>query len=250
MIDQDYFFHISETKQFKEAISKAEDFVLQAFRACNTPCLNLSAGKDSVAMLAIVDTVAKRINRQYTIWSHVSDASFPETENIINECAVITKRRTILDRSPVSAFDLISQKRYEQQFGKKGVFFDAIRKNVSENNFDLCFVGVRADESKRRLKACRVHGHLFETKVPCKQLISYPLIWMKTDFVFAAIISNNYPLHPIYNMKHEKGYSKIRLGYVTAKDLTHMGTVVFLKRNYPEIFNKLSSAYPIIRTYV
>ena len=58
------------------------------------------------------------------------------------------------------------------------------------------------------------------------------------------------PLHPIYEKWHDKGFEKIRLGYITAQDLQELGTVVFLKKNYPEIFNKLSKFNPNVRKYV
>jgi len=42
---------------------------------------------------------------------------------------------------------------------------------------------------------------------------------------------------------------KIRLGYVTARDLVEHGTVVFLKENYPELFRKLLRAFPEMGRY-
>lgn len=42
----------------------------------------------------------------------------------------------------------------------------------------------------------------------------------------------------------------IRLGYITSKDLLDRGTAVFLKLNYPDIYDKLMERFPEIRNHV
>ena len=42
----------------------------------------------------------------------------------------------------------------------------------------------------------------------------------------------------------------IRLGYITSRDLLDKGTAVFLKLNYPDIYNKLIKSFPEIRNHV
>src|SRR5690606_18113599 len=137
----------------------------QAFSQCKRPYVAVSGGKDSIAMLGIVDDVAKELGRDFEIWAHLSDASFPGTEETIRETCRIIGREPIIDWSPVSAFDVIDQGS-KQQFGKKGYFFDAIKNYVETNNRDLVFIGVRAQESARRRRAVRIHGQIFQTSVP------------------------------------------------------------------------------------
>lgn len=45
-----------------------------------------------------------------------------------------------------------------KQFGKQGYFFDAIENCINTYNRNLSFIGVRAYESKRRMKAVKAHG--------------------------------------------------------------------------------------------
>jgi 3'-phosphoadenosine 5'-phosphosulfate sulfotransferase (PAPS reductase)/FAD synthetase len=235
---------------YKKRLENAKSYVRKAFSACKNPYLSISGGKDSVALAGIVDNVAKELNRDFVLWGHVSDASFPGTVETMQETAKIINRKLIIDESPVSAFDVINPKEIKQ-FGKKGYFFSAIERWVNKSGCDLAFVGVRANESARRMKACRVNGHLFETTVPTKQLICHPLIWFSTEDVCSAIIQYGLPFHPVYARKHPSGdITKIRLGYITAKDLLHMGSAVFLKINYPELFFKLAKVYPQVKNYV
>ncbi len=78
----------------------------------------------------------------------------------------------IISESPISAFDVNFQKEVKK-FGKEGVFFSEIKKNIEGNNFDLCFIGNRMYESKRRLKACLAHGEIYNTTVPNKTYLLY-----------------------------------------------------------------------------
>lgn len=239
----------ADTVAYQRRLADAQSIVRTALQGSARPCLNLSGGKDSIAMLAIVAPLAREMGIQVTAWGHFSDASFPDTLDV---CQAATAKAGVLftpDMCPVSAFDLVANRRYQQQFGKKGVFFDSIARHVRGNEIDLSFVGVRAKESKRRLTACKAHGPIFTTTVPTTQTICYPLIWFTVQDVFATLVSFDYPIHPIYFKLHERGMEGIRLGYVTAQDLAHRGTVAFLKMNYPSLYNRLAHALPIVRTY-
>lgn len=229
---------------FKRALFYARKFVKEAFEKSANPYLSLSGGKDSVAMLGVVNEVAVELNRDFVIWSHVSDASFPSTVETIQECARITSRKIILDESPVSAFDIIGQQS-SKQFGKTGYFFESIKKQSEKH--DLAFVGVRAAESKRRKKACNAHGHLYFSKIPAPIWKCEPICWWTINDVAAALQYYNLPVHPIYK-KFPTDTSAIRLGYATAMDLIEKGTLVFMKKNYPALYQKLIQCKPGLRS--
>jgi len=233
----------SKTSAFSKKLSQAKWFVEESLGRFKTYYLSLSGGKDSVAMLGVVNDVASQISIDFDIWAHVSDASFPGTVETIQTCAEKTGRKLVLDESPVSAFDVVGMQS-SQKFGKKGFFFGAIAKQCE--TYDLSFVGVRAAESKRRTEACRAHGHLFETHVPAHHWKCQPICWWSIQDVAAAIHYYDLPIHPIYD-KFQTGTGAIRLGYVTGMDLIEKGTVVFLRKNYPELYNKLATARPEVR---
>lgn len=199
-------------------------------------------------MLAVVAEAAKEMQRSFDCWIHVSDASFPGTIETAKEAVELVDSNLLISESPVSAFDADFSKKIKQ-FGKEGVFFSEIKKNMEENGFDLCFIGNRMFESKRRMKACRAHGAIYHTTVPTEQTICTPIMKYRIEDVAATIEYFQLPWHPIYTKAHDRGAEHIRLGYITAQDLLSLGTGVFLKNNYPELFNKLSKYNQNIRKY-
>ena len=219
----------------------------EAFSLDERAYVAISGGKDSVALAGVVDEAARKAGRDFVLWAHVSDASFPGTVETIRATAERLGRRLVLDESPVSAFDVVG-KQSRQAFGKTGYFFDAIRRFVEGEDRRLAFVGVRADESKRRRNACRTQGQIFRSNTPCRHTKCLPLAWFTIQDVAAAIMHYGLPIHPIYG-KISLDNKAIRLGYVTALDLAHKGTVAFLKLNYPELYNKLVAVYPEVSRY-
>jgi 3'-phosphoadenosine 5'-phosphosulfate sulfotransferase (PAPS reductase)/FAD synthetase len=227
----------------EKRILYAKNIIRKAFDSADKCYLALSGGKDSVAMAGLVNDVAIELNRDFALWAHISDASFPGTEETIREIADITDRKLILSASPVSAFDVIGRQS-SVAFGKTGFFFNAI--SEIEQDHDLAFVGVRASESKRRKKACKAKGPIFSKQ---KGLVCYPLIWCDINDVAGIIHRYDLPIHPIYEKKPIKD-NAIRLGYITSLDLFHKGTAFFLKQNYPDLYYKFVKAYPKALQYV
>lgn len=243
----------SKMDVYRRKKEKAVALCVEALEKYNQPYAALSGGKDSVAMCFIADEAAKMCGKSFRIWSHLSDASFPGTEETCREVARMTGRPLDLDVCPTSAFDAL-QNRQKQAFGKTGVFFDAVRRYASDK--DLSFVGVRAGESKRRRRAANVHGPLFYSKSMGDVTVCHPLLYFKLEDVAAALYEYGAPIHPIYGMApldfglNSQGEENfIRLSYLTSRDLLNKGTAEFIKLNYPAEYAKLVRAWPEIRMF-
>lgn len=233
---------------------QAIELCCQLLSDYQAPYLSLSGGKDSVAMCFLVDEAARECGKDFRIWTHLSDASFPGTEEICREVAMRLGRKLDVYRSSVSAFDGLDRKK-KQSFGKSGVFFDSIREYAKDK--DLSFVGVRASESKRRANAARAHGQVFHSASMGNLMVCHPILWFRLEDVAALLSEYDAPIHPIYRkLQIAKGLNGmkedqfIRLGYITSKDLLNKGTAVFLKINYPDQFNRLANAWPEVRLWV
>lgn len=244
----------SKLKSYQEKKEKALTLCCEVFEKYQNPYIALSGGKDSAAMCYLVNEAAKICNKDYRIWSHLSDASFPGTKEICVEIAQTLNRPIDLDECPFSAFEAIKNPQ-KQAFGKTGVYFDSVRQYAKDK--DLCFVGVRAGESSRRKRAAKVNGQVFYSKSMGDCTICYPLLWFSLYDVAAVVYEYLVPLHPIYSKvsldlgKNSQGEEKfIRLSYITSRDLLNKGTALFLKINYPNEFYKLAEAYPEIRNWV
>lgn len=223
-------------------------YCVDAFSAEPGPAyIAVSGGKDSVALASVVEQAAAFCSRTVTLWCHVSDASFPGTRETVEALAERLALPLVIDESPVSAFAVVG-KQSRREFGKQGFFFDAIGSWLDRSGCRLAFIGVRAAESKRRTAAAEVHGAIFPTSVPRPHLKCQPLTWWGVADVAAELVSRELPIHPVYDRLPVNGEG-IRLGYVTALDLMHKGTVVFLKMNYFQLYNRLVGAFPEAAQY-
>lgn len=244
----------SQMLNYKRKKAKAIEVCVEQLSTHKKPYVALSGGKDSVAMAFIVNEAAKIANTYFTLWSHISDASFPGTLETCQKVAEKTGRKLDVYEHNESAFSLINNKK-RQAFGKKGVFFDSVIAYAEDK--DLSFVGVRAGESKRRMQAAKAHGMTFHSKSMGDIDVCNPLQWFSIFDVASVLYEYDAPIHPIYkkfsvddkcNSNGEPIF--IRLGYITSKDLLDKGTAVFIKTNYPEIFNKLRAEFPEIGNYI
>jgi 3'-phosphoadenosine 5'-phosphosulfate sulfotransferase (PAPS reductase)/FAD synthetase len=240
------------TDAFKRKLEKSKNLVRNTLLNFNSAYVAVSGGKDSVAMLGIVAEVSKELGTECTAWAHLSDASFPGTIETIRGACEKAGARLVEDWSPVSAFDVVGRGS-RVQFGKKGYFFDAIKKFVDSEKKDLAFIGVRKQESARRRTAIKMHGTLFKTTVPSPITVCYPIAYFLLEDVAAAIVHYGLPLHPIYNkaplMGEAPTYEKIRLGYMTSLDCLTWGGLTFMRVNYPEYYNRLIQAKPELSIY-
>ena len=138
---------------YKRKKEKAISVCVEQLTSHTDPYCAVSGGKDSVAMACLLNDAAKQCNRDFTLWAHVSDASFPGT---LETCQALSKhiqRKLDMFQSD-SAFDSINNKQ-RMAFGKTGVFFGSIKEYAKDK--DVAFVGVRAYESKRRMRAAKAH---------------------------------------------------------------------------------------------
>ena len=243
----------SKMRSYQNKKQKSIELCINALENHNCPYVALSGGKDSVAMAFIVDEAAKKCGKDFNLWVHLSDASFPGTEEICKTVSEMTGRNLDISRCDQSAFELLTVDPV-QAFGKSGVFFSEVRKYNKTK--DLAFVGVRAYESKRRMNAAKAHGSAFFSASMGDIDISNPIQWFDVYDVFAALYEYSAPIHPIYKMKSiDNGKNSngepyfIRLSYITSKDLWNKGTLTFIKFNYPEIYNKLIQCCPDVSIF-
>ena len=242
----------SQMLTYQRKKKKAIELCTNVLSAHTAPYVALSGGKDSVAMAFIVNDAAKKCGKDFRLWSHISDASFPGTEETCEKVSEMINRPLDISRSD-QAFEMLSVKDVTA-FGKKGVFFSEVRRyNQSK---DVVFVGVRAGESKRRMNAAKAHGTVFRSESMGGISVVNPLQWFDVFDVAAALSEYNAPIHPIYHkIPVENGSNGngeplfIRLSYITSKDLWNRGTLVFIKINYPDIYARMLKYCPEISRY-
>ena len=240
----------SKMQKYQDKKKRTVELCAELLDKYTNPYLSISGGKDSVAMAYLVGEAAELTGKPVRLWAHISDATFPGTREICKKVAEDIHQQIDIYDCPFSAFDVVEDKR-RRPFGKSGVFFGSIREYAKDK--DLSFVGVRADESKRRKRAALVHGQVFYSKSMGDVTVCHPVLWYTLYDIAATLYEYQAPIHPIYYKtsidfgKNSQGEEQfIRLSYITSKDLINKGTAVFLKLNYPEQYAKLYASYPEI----
>ena len=253
----DEFYEIGKiwckSGKFLNKLQGAIDLCEYQLKSHKDPYIACSGGKDSGVLAFVVNEAAKKCGKNVRIWSHISDASFPGTKETIEKISKMLNIPVDFYESKYSAIDYVGKTQQRRKFGKSGVFYDSIREYAEYK--DLSFVGVRAYESKRRMRAASIKGQCFYSVSMGEVDVCYPLLWFRLEDIAAATVLFDIPIHPIYEKqpvdigKNANGEDYfIRLGYITSRDLLDKGTAVFIKLNYPDIFAKLEKAYPEIRT--
>ncbi|MCD7730299.1 MAG: phosphoadenosine phosphosulfate reductase family protein [Oscillospiraceae bacterium] len=236
-----------KSPQYKRKREKAISYCREALEKSQKAYAAISGGKDSVAMAYIVNEAAQEVGKDFRLWLHCSDASFPETLETCQRVAEELNRPLDVYKSEVSAFDIVGQGS-KQKFGKRGVFFDSVKEYAKD--FDTVFTGVRAYESARRMRAAKAHGAYFHSQSMGNVWVCNPLQWFELGDVFATLRYYNAPIHPIYYKAPITRDEFIRLGYITQADLYDAGAAYFIKLNYPDIYAKLAEAFPEVGRFV
>jgi len=110
-------------------------------------------------------------------------------------------------------------------------------------------LGLRADESRVRKISFRKRGDEYYNRREEADILT-PVARWTTDDVFQYAARENIPLHPVYGKKPGMGYDRrqVRVNTVFGVlSFLHDGDAVFLKRDYPETFQKLKGFIPRLR---
>lgn len=227
---------------FRNKLRKAKEEIERVLTQYEKPYLACSGGKDSMAMMYLVHDVAKKMNKSFVVWSHLSNASFPGTYETIKKGVETLGLEWVVD-SNQDAYKYLKRGQMAK-FGKGGVFYSKIREFAKD--YDLAFVGTRAYESLRRMRSIKIKGMTFYSKSMGDVTVCCPLAWMTLNDVASLVVMYDVPMHPIYSKHDFEGtYNEngephwIRLGYTTARDLRDRGFAQFLKLNYPDIYNEI-----------
>lgn len=239
--EEDYIHAISY--QFKKKAEQAESFVSDWLDRCDNPYIAFSGGKDSVATLGIVQSVASKIGFTVPVMWHNSGVEWPGVKIMVDS---LMKTGLIREFHEVTTPDDVIELKRMQEMGEisaskkdKIALFDPVEDFVKEHGFTGAAVGLRKEESKARLLDGIVHGEVFEKKsgfVRCLPINNFT--WRD---VFSYIAINNLPLHPIYSapLLGLENRGRIRLSWWLSTDNHRHGEVDWVKRNYPMVYARI-----------
>lgn len=228
-------------------VSAAREVVRSWLSLSRSPYVAVSGGKDSVAMLHLVQSMSP--NLLPVLW-HDSGVEWPGTEEVIQRLQsdglidvlyVVRPDHDVIDLKRQQIAGKISAKTKDRL-----ALFDPVSRAVQAFEFDGAAIGLRAEESHARAMDGLTHGPVYRRKDGILRCL--PLLRWAWQDVYAYIASHRLPLHPIYsapllNLEHR---GRIRLSWWASTDHHRHGEIAWVRDNYPEIYHRLRIAFPEI----
>jgi phosphoadenosine phosphosulfate reductase len=225
---------------YRRAISDAHRIVEIALERFGEPAaVGLSGGKDSVAMCHIVAQHC----RPQIIWND-SGLELPESESIVRAVAAQLGLSVIVAKGRNA---LTTQLEWGMEKSKKKVktideqcIVSPVREVLRDLGIRVEFVGLRAQESRRRKMVLAKHGAMYlSQRWSCG--IAWPLREWKTADVFAYIEEHGLPLHPAYARTNWSDRDSIRVSWAWDPSRERIGDMEYLRRFYPQLFHRIKA---------
>lgn len=248
---QAYYGLYSYLPEHKSKIEKSRQIIASFLSEHPESYVSWSTGKDSTALLHLALSVKPAIK----VMSEKDDMDYPEEMEYLEmmrekyklNLDVISPAEFIWNQ--ISKFDVANDIHSRNTDFSAVYFYDLISDYKRKNNYSGVMLGLRAEESKRRLWNLKKRGSTYfcdrDGDWVCQPIAS----WTGAD-VFAYLISNNVPILDVYwKLKFVESPEQIRKSWILPGARASSGQVAWLKYYYPELYSKLVQIKPEIRCY-
>lgn len=246
------YLDYAETHTFKNRINKSKDLIKKILAEHNNPYIACSSGKDSLTLLHIILSVKK-----IDVMFHDSGVELPESYKCIIKLKKDFNLNICTVNSPVDVLKIYKEKdAFITGSSQDIAFTEAMSKPIKEwilkNNYNLSFIGLRKQESKRRQIMLCKNGYYHYCK-SYKIHQCYPLADWKKEDIFAYLFKNNLGdyIHPAYYKdKFVDDPGDIRVSWFCDPAMATQGQFLWLKYYYKNIFDQLKKMFPEILSFV
>lgn len=233
----------------RRRVERARAIVRDWLSQCRAPYIACSGGKDSVAMLHLIQCASAEPTP--VLW-HDSGVEWPGVEQVFAR---------LKDRQLVPALHVVRPKHDVIELKRRQLageisaaskdrlaLFAPLAAAVRAAGYDAAAVGLRQEESRARAVDRATHGPIYRRRdgiLRCLPLAD----WTWRD-VFAYSVTHRLPLHPIYSaplldLEHR---GRIRLSWWLSTDHWRHGEIAWVRDNYPDIYARLRQALPNVST--
>jgi len=244
-------------ERYSILLDRAVKIVKKALSVSNSNFyIAFSGGKDSLVLLDIVT----KLKRDTRIYFFDSGAEFPDTLDLINFYAkkynidIIKPKLSILEiYRKVDAFGYVgAEKQYELDNKLTEILIkEPSRRVINMGRHNGVFMGLRKEESRVRRYMLNMRSELFF----CKYDQIYhcnPLLDFTAKDVWSYILTNHLRYNRVYDKKWVLNREQLRVGTYagcTVSTIARNGRWAFLKKHYPEQWNKFALEFPFIKSY-
>jgi phosphoadenosine phosphosulfate reductase len=244
------FFLNAELDAYKNKIQRSIEYIHKSFEITSDWYVAWSGGKDSTALAHLVT----RLYPETEVWSEKDDCDFPgelEYVNIIAGKYLFNLKLTYND----SLWQAIQEQKIDicEDLHSRGTsfsdqfFYSEVAKQ--EKLHDGCFLGLRDEESKARRLNTYMRSGLYQKnngKYTCNAIHH----WSAVD-VFSYLVSNEIPILDVYFKTKFIGHpTKIRKSWMLPSHQASRGYCAWLRYYYPDVFEKLKTLHPEVKSYV
>lgn len=228
--------------QHQERVRRALQACRRALESMRRPYVSFSAGKDSTCVLHLVRSIDPGVPAAY----FDADCAFPEADELLaatpnlirfpcDEPFLETLKRMGLEHPGLEAETM------------RTTVYGPVRRLAAQYGFDGMFYGLRAEESRGRRLHCRSRGTTFRYgngALACQPLA----FWSRMD-VWAYIVTHQLPYCGTYDRLWDAPPEDQRISYWAGETKRRWGRYAWLRRNYPELWNRLAAEIPEVRCY-
>lgn len=232
---------------FTRRINRARKRIAEWLSLVDKPYIAFSTGKDSTCILNLVRRQAPDIPAVY----FDADCAYPESYELLGNTENIIIFKT--DESLLQTFHrfggLDAGPELERETMKTTVW-GPIKRLIIKYSFDGICYGLRTEENpKTRGLHAKLRGPIFQYKRDGLWACQPIYDWKYMD-VWAYIFSNELKYCAVYDKLWAAPIEDQRLSYWAGETKRRYGRWAWLKKNYPDLFNRFAAEFPEARGYV
>ncbi len=228
-------------------IESAENVIKKAIETCRNPAISFSFGKDS---LVCVD-IARKLKPDILI-INIDRGDGGDVPEVLDTFGVYLQNANFHRiKTPRSILQI-----YEESGGVEKVGRINLKKNLLAGikqaralfNIDCSIMGLRTQESKGR-SYLNQYGtfHYSETE---KIYLCKPVLNWGYEEIWAYIVTNNLPYLSFYDDEAKYiGYEQARYSNWAGVFLIERGRIAILRMTRPDLFQRLASIFPEVKSY-
>lgn len=220
---------------YRRQVTKSHEIIKEFLTTSKNPYIAWSTGKDSTACIGLV-----REHKNIVAVNHDNGVELPDNYLVLKQMDNI-----IVHKSESLFLDLMNEYGFESSKLRKRNF---VKEFESIGGYDGVVLGLRKQESAVRKRY--INKPIYQRKDG--MWVCLPILYWKLDDVFAYLLQKNLPIHPLYTRESHQPFEHRRVGgFISSRNRgAEYGRFVWLREQYPELWQEISIKYPEIKKYV